>query len=266
MKRMANFRLLALAALTCASSSVFARCDDLSWVDLSSAASYVKNTPSEQTLTGGLGNNMWVTFIDQTGKVCAVVNTAGQGQLSNKTWGVSRVISAQKANTSAMLSLDTPVQPWASGALIMAAQPVLDPATGLVSSQVGKLQGTLFGVQFSNPVDPVVAYAGSPGTYGTPQDPLKNQRPGGINVFGGGLVLYNSDLKKIGAIGVSGDTSCTDHAFAWRVRERLASQLGFANAAQIAAAAPSPSERLDITGLLYPGCGGPAPSPENGID
>ena len=52
---------------------------------------------------------------------------------------------------------------------------------------------------------------------GTPKDPLVGNRIGGINVFGGGLALY-SHGRKIGAIGVSGDTSCTDHVVAWKVR------------------------------------------------
>jgi Haem-degrading len=43
---------------------------------------------------------------------------------------------------------------------------------------------------------------------------------GGVNVFGGGLALYaGSDL--LGGLGVSGDTSCTDHVVAWRVRDAL---------------------------------------------
>jgi len=249
----------------------FAHCDEISFQQLSDAASFVKNTPSEQDLTGGLKNNMWITFVDETGKVCHVVNTAGLGQNSGATWGLSRVISAQKANTSAMLSLDTPaVQSWASGALFLATQPVLDPATGKVANSVGDLQGTLWGVQFSNPVGPGKAYAGSPAAYGTPADPLVNKRIGGVNVFGGGLAVYDAGLKKVGAIGVSGDTSCTDHAFAWRVRERLASQNGqIANAAAIAAANQGVPEVLDITGKLYPGCTeglGPTPNPaQNGI-
>ena len=44
---------------------------------------------------------------------------------------------------------------------------------------------------------------------------------GGINVFGGGLALYNSPVNKVGAVGVSGDTSCTDHLIAWYVRKKL---------------------------------------------
>jgi hypothetical protein len=45
-------------------------------------------------------------------------------------------------------------------------------------------------------------------------------RIGGVNVFGGGLALYYHG-KKVGAIGVSGDTSCTDHVVAWKVRSLL---------------------------------------------
>jgi hypothetical protein len=44
---------------------------------------------------------------------------------------------------------------------------------------------------------------------------------GGVNVFGGGLALYNADHVLVGAIGVSGDTSCADHNIAWRTRHAL---------------------------------------------
>jgi hypothetical protein len=44
---------------------------------------------------------------------------------------------------------------------------------------------------------------------------------GGVNVFGGGLALYGTGKQIIGAIGVSGDTSCADHDIAWRVRHNL---------------------------------------------
>jgi hypothetical protein len=75
----------------------------------------------------------------------------------------------------------------------------------------------LYGLQASNPVDAAVAYAGKASDFGTPKDGLVGERVGGINVFGGGLALYKGG-KKIGAIGVSGDTSCTDHVVAWKVR------------------------------------------------
>ena len=40
-------------------------------------------------------------------------------------------------------------------------------------------------------------------------------------MFGGGLALYNSNGELVGALGVSGDTSCADHIIAWKVRDAL---------------------------------------------
>lgn len=246
------------AILMASATGAWAACSDISFDTLTQAAKFVKTELPQQALTGGLKNNMWVTFVDETGKVCSIVNTAGPGQNSGATWGVSRVISAQKANTSALLSLDKSspggVQAWASGATYLATQPVLDPSTGKVSQSVGDLQGTLWGVQFSNLLNPAPAYAGSPDKYGTKNDPLKNKRVGGMIVFGGGLPLYNTSFQKIGAIGVSGDTSCTDQAFAWRVREKLAELNGLATAAQIENENKGVPEILDITGQSYPDC------------
>ena len=82
--------------------------------------------------------------------------------------------------------------------------------------------GSLFGLQHSNPVKTSIAYKGPSQNYGTPNDPLVGKKIGGVNVFGGGLALYDQAGKVIGAIGVSGDTSCTDHIVAWKVRDALA--------------------------------------------
>ena len=81
--------------------------------------------------------------------------------------------------------------------------------------------GSLYGLQHSNPVDPTLAYEGDASLFGTASDPLVGTRIGGINVFGGGLVLLTSGGLRIGGVGVSGDTSCTDHMVAWRVRHAL---------------------------------------------
>lgn len=191
-----------VATLSFASQGTFAACSDITRAELVAAVGHVR--ANEKNITKGLRNHMWVTMVDRTGRVCHVVNSAGEGQRSGKTWGLSRVISAQKANTANGLSLDNPFQAWASAEVYVAAQP----------------GGFLYGVQHSNPIDADDAYAGSPANYGTANDPMINHRIGGVNVFGGGLPLYK-DGGKIGAIGASGDTSCTDHAFAWRVREAL---------------------------------------------
>ena len=132
--------------------------------------------------------------------VCAVAKTgAGRGD----QWPGSRVISAQKANTANSFSL--PNLALSTANLWAAVQP----------------GGSLYGLQHSNPVDTSNAYQGPSTNYGTPNDPMVGQKIGGVNVFGGGLALYNSQGKLIGAIGVSGDTSCADHNIAWRARHTL---------------------------------------------
>lgn len=211
-----------------------AACGDVSRAALQAAAdAVVRNTAGTSTPngTGGFGLNMWVTMVDETGKVCHVVNTGADGAASgNAQWLGSRVISAQKANTANAFSLDG--VSISSGALYAAVQP----------------GGSLFGLQHSNPVDASEAYKGSPSNYGKANDPLKGKRIGGVNVFGGGIALYNSSDVKVGAIGVSGDTSCTDHAFAWKVREALALDNG-----------PGGFEKLDLSSTFtalgdHPNC------------
>jgi uncharacterized protein GlcG (DUF336 family) len=154
----------------------------------------------QQEENGGLGFDMWATVVDRTGTVVAVVFT---GDDVGDQWPASRVISAQKANTANSLSL--PDFALSTANLYSATQP----------------GGSLFGLQFSNPVDPAVAYCGNTGGYGTQHDCMVGNKIGGINVFGGGLALYGPDGTLLGAIGVSGDLSCADHNIAWKVRDRL---------------------------------------------
>jgi hypothetical protein len=52
-------------------------------------------------------------------------------------------------------------------------------------------------------------------------DFMTGKKIGGVNVFGGGLALYNTQRKVVGGVGVSGDTSCADHMIGWRVRSNL---------------------------------------------
>ncbi|MDN3660380.1 heme-binding protein [Vibrio agarivorans] len=62
-----------------------------------------------------------------------------------------------------------------------------------------------------------VVYDGDAEKYGTKEDLLIGHRVGGVNVFGGGLALYDKDGEILGAIGVSGDTSCTQARLcSWR--------------------------------------------------
>jgi uncharacterized protein GlcG (DUF336 family) len=149
---------------------------------------------------GGFGLNMWATVVDRSGIVRVI---AFSGAKEGDQWPASRVISAQKANTANSLSLDGLALSTAN--LYSAVQP----------------GGSLFGLQESNPVNTDAAYGGNADDYGTTSDFMLGKRIGGVNVFGGGLALYDATGAVIGAIGLSGDSSCADHVIAWRVRHAL---------------------------------------------
>src|SRR2546430_5576705 len=152
------------------------------------------------TKNAGFGLNMWATVVNRDGVVCVVTFS---GADPGKQWPGSRVISAQKANTANAFSL--PGLALSTANLYSAVQP----------------GGSLYGLQHSNPVDTAVAYRGPATNFGTGSDPMVAHRVGGVNVFGGGLALYNSAHVLVGAIGVSGDSSCADHNIAWRTRNDL---------------------------------------------
>lgn len=162
---------------------------------LQAALKEVVSTPN-----GGFGLNMWATLVDRDGVVQAV---AFSGKDRGAQWPGSRVISAQKANTANAFSL--PELAVSTANLFSAVQP----------------GGSLFGLQESNPVDTGVAYGGSVDAIGTDNDPMVGKKIGGINVFGGGLPLYDKDGMLLGAIGLSGDSSCADHNIAWKLRHKL---------------------------------------------
>jgi uncharacterized protein GlcG (DUF336 family) len=155
---------------------------------------------ARSAMNGGFNLDMWGTIVNRDGVVCAVAFTGGD---RGSQWPGSRAISAQKANTANAFSL--PGLALSTADLYSATQP----------------GGTLFGLQESNPVDTKVAYRGDPSDNGQSDDPMIGGRIGGINVFGGGLALYNAQKQIIGGLGVSGDSSCADHNIAWRTRSTL---------------------------------------------
>ncbi|MBI3247555.1 MAG: heme-binding protein [Deltaproteobacteria bacterium] len=163
--------------------------------DLTTALTNARNESN-----GGFNLDMWATVVNRDGIVCAVTFT---GTDRGDQWPGSRAISAQKANTANAFSL--PGLALSTANLYTAVQP----------------GGSLFGLQESNPVDTDVAYAGNSNNYGKSNDPMVGKKIGGVNVFGGGLGLYDSNDTLIGAIGVSGDSSCADHFIAWRTRDAL---------------------------------------------
>ena len=148
----------------------------------------------------GFNLEMWGAVVARSGTVCAVAFT---GKGLGDQWPGSRAISAQKAYTANAFSL--PGLALATANLYSAVQP----------------GGSLFGLQESNPVNSAVALQGPVAAWGQTNDPLVGQRMGGINVFGGGLAMYSEQGALLGAVGVSGDSSCADHAIAWRTRNNL---------------------------------------------
>ena len=180
---------------------------------------------ARQQANGGFNLNMWGTIVDRDGTVCAVAFT---GNSRGDQWPGSRVISAQKANTANAFSL--PGLALSTANIYSATQP----------------GGSLYGLQHSNPVNPPVAYQGPERNFGQSNDPLAGQHPGGVNVFGGGLALYDKGGRLLGAIGVSGDSSCADHNIAWRTRNTL--QLDYVPAGVSGDASRPDNIVYDITG------------------
>ena len=150
---------------------------------------------------GGFNLDMWGTVVNRDGLVCAVAFT---GKDRGAQWPGSRVISAQKANTANAFSL-----------------------TGLALSTANLFSAvspgaSIYRLHHTTPVNTRVAYAGPASRFRAANDPMLGGRIGGVNVFGGGLALYDASGVLVGALGVSGDSSCADHNIAWRTRNNLA--------------------------------------------
>jgi uncharacterized protein GlcG (DUF336 family) len=186
---------------------------------------------------GGFDNNEWAAVVNNQGTICAVTFS---GHAVADQWLGSRAIAAEKANTAISVSLQ---------------QMALSTANLYAGAESG---GPLYSLITTAPPLPALLSAGEPQTYGTPQDPYLGQHLGGVVVFGGGLALYeNGNL--VGALGVSGDTSCADHNVAWRVRHALGMDRvpdGVSpghNDAIIYDMLPS---KVSVSGWGHPQCGG----------
>jgi len=148
----------------------------------------------------GMGNQRWAVVVDRDGLVCAVVYS---GEQRGDQWPGSRGVAAQKAHTANAFS--KPDYALSSGNLFAAAQP-------------GE---SLYGLITLAPPNPNAAYGGNPASFGSARDPMIGKPVGGVVVFGGGLALYDAKGKIVGGLGVSGDTSCSDHIVAWKLRHDL---------------------------------------------
>lgn len=176
--------------------------------ELKAALQAVANQPADKYPGGGRGP-LWMTLVDPTGVVCAVVHSldssgADAKNKENVTLHLQpfhRLLSARKASTSAIFSSSR--GSIASGHLYSSNQPG------------GLLQEASYEGQYD-------ALEGDAMTFGTKKDPMIGHRVGGFIGLGGGLALFDANKNKVGAIGVSGDTPCTTHVLAWQIREALA--------------------------------------------
>jgi uncharacterized protein GlcG (DUF336 family) len=143
---------------------------------------------------GGLasGRNMWAAVVDRRGRVCAVVVSTDD---PTAAWPGSRGIALAKAYTANAFSTDA--SPLSTARLYTLSQP----------------GHSLWGVAAGNPINPECL--------GEPEQEVKGGTRvcGGSIAFGGGLPLYRGSAK-VGGLGVSGDTACTDHEIAKRVRDK----------------------------------------------
>jgi hypothetical protein len=203
----------------------------------STLQSVVREGPSKN---GGMGNQEWAVIVNRNGIACAVVYS---GTDTNQEWPGSRVIAASKANTANALSN---------------SDYALSTANIYAASQPGQ---SLYSLATSAPPNPQAAF-GDPSSFGTPTDPMIGKPVGGVIVFGGGLPLYSGKGKIVGGLGLSGDTSCTDHIIAWKVRH----QLGL----DVVPMGPSPAHNDNMildwkngdspSGFGHPACKGGQPS------
>jgi uncharacterized protein GlcG (DUF336 family) len=188
-----------LLALAAASSQAAAAANCPADHDKLEKALKASVKPSGGPSNGGLDNNEWAALLTRDGAVCAV---AFSGAKPDDQWPGSRAIAAEKANTANAVSLD--------GFAISTANLYAGTQPG----------GALFGLALSAPPNPAVLYSGDPSQFGSASDPFVGKSLGGVISFGGGLALYDGK-SVVGALGVSGDTSCADHNIAWRVRHAL---------------------------------------------
>ena len=160
---------------------------------------------NDESLNGGLGAPVWLTLLDSSGKVCAVVHSLNDGvDVTTQLALNHRVMAVLEAGTA---------NGFSRGNLAISSGNL---NAGILASG-GELSSGMDGfLNFQlNP------YYGDPKTYGTPKDPFIGKRIGGNMALPGGLALFDNSHTKVGAIGVSGDFRCTDHVIAWKVREKL---------------------------------------------
>jgi uncharacterized protein GlcG (DUF336 family) len=159
----------------------------------SDLAKFLASAPSAGGEAGGLfhGTRMWGAVVNRDGALCSFATSMSD---PTQVWPGSQAIAKAKAYTANAFSLDSLA--LSTAMLYTFTQP------GHSLWSLG--QSNLFNTQFLAPT------GGQGGG--------KNQIAGGLIFFGGGVPLYSGG-KIVGGLGISGDTSCTDHEIAKRVRD-----------------------------------------------
>ena len=194
---MFRYRLSIMAAaviLTAGASGAFAQNNQGNQPACSLSPLVVNNALGQlasvvQLNNGGLfsPNRMWAAVVDRQGVLCSVTRS------DPDAWPGSRDIAIAKAFTANAFSSHT---------LALSTANLYGP------TQPG---GSLYGLNNSNPFNPNFNAQGTG----------IGSVVGGMITFGGGVALY-SNGQVIGGLGVSGDTSCADHAVAYRMRTQAA--------------------------------------------
>jgi uncharacterized protein GlcG (DUF336 family) len=132
---------------------------------------------------GGLfeGRLMWAAVVNRNGDLCAIVTSTTD---PTQVWPGSNLIAQAKAYTANAFSLDNFA---------------LSTARLYTFTQPGHSLWSLGQANLQTPAS-------------------SSASKGGMIFFGGGVPLYSGG-KIIGALGISGDTSCADHEIAKRVRD-----------------------------------------------
>jgi uncharacterized protein GlcG (DUF336 family) len=154
---------------------------------------FLEEAPDHVGEAGGLfhGERMWAAVVNRNGQLCAYATSTDD---ATQVWPGSQAIAKAKAYTANAFSLD--VLALSTARLYTFVQP----------------SHSLYSLNNSNPFDADLLAPPSGARGG------RNQIAGGIITFGGGVPLYSGG-RIVGGLGVSGDTACTDHEIAKRVRD-----------------------------------------------
>ena len=157
-------------------------------------AAHLAAAPAHEGDAGGLfhGTLMWAAVVNRDGEICAAVTSTSD---PTQVWPGSQAIAKSKAYTANAFSLD--------GLALSTAQLYTLTQPGHSLWSLG--QSNLFDT------DALAA----------PDARARRRIAAGLIFFGGGVALYEGG-SVIGGLGISGDTSCTDHEIAKRVRDLAA--------------------------------------------